>query len=171
MSEVSLGSFCGIPASQIWEDFYLWEMLLNQREKEALEGKSYPLNAIVELGTWQGGFSRYLACQARERGMLFRTYDIEPVDAPGFVKADIFAAQERIGAWLGKQGPLVLLCDNGDKPRELRTFPQYLDPWSLVVVHDWGTEVHPEDVPDTLYPLYEEFCEDIGSMSRVFGCR
>ena len=41
-------------------------------------------------------------------------------------------------------------------------------PESLLVVHDYGTEFQPEDVPACLEMVYREFCEDLGSMSRVF---
>jgi hypothetical protein len=36
------------------------------------------------------------------------------------------------------------------------------------VVHDWKTEIQPEDVPDTVEETYGDFCDDIRSMSRVF---
>ena len=37
-------------AAQYWVEFILWESLLNERD----------YNAIIELGTWEGGFSLYL---------------------------------------------------------------------------------------------------------------
>src|SRR3990172_3485749 len=83
-------SFCGISCAQFWADFILWEALLNTHTQ---------LRAIVELGTWQGGFSLYLAAQARGRGLEFRTYDATPPDRPipGFVRLDIFAEAEQLG--------------------------------------------------------------------------
>ena len=36
------------------------------------------------------------------------------------------------------------------------------------MAHDWGTEIGPDDVPDTVEMVYREFCEEIGSITRVF---
>lgn len=158
-------SFGGYPAAQIWVDFILWEAILNENPET---------KAIVELGTWQGGFSQYLAAQARIRGLGFVTYDATPPDrpVPWFVRADIFAEADSIISILRSYEPVALMVDNGNKPRELATFATALrDARSFVVVHDWGTEVQPEDVPDQLTPVYEEFCDDLGSLSRVFRIR
>lgn len=156
-----LTSFCGIPVAQFWADFYLWELVLNANPD---------LRAIVEIGTWQGGFSRYLAAQARGRGMAFRTYDSVVPDRPPeeFVRLDVFAFEREVGAYLESRAPLILFCDGGNKPRELCTFPKYLDERSIVIAHDWGTEVLPGDVPGDLSPIYEDACDGLGSMSRVF---
>lgn len=154
-------SFGGIPAAQVVQDYYLWEYLLN--DTPACRG-------IVELGTWEGGFSWYLAAQARCRGLAFRTYDIRPPEreVPGFVQLDIFREAEKIGLYLREHAPVVLFCDGGNKARELKTFSQYLDSESRLVVHDWGTEIQPEEVPDSLTMLYGDLYERYGSMSRVF---
>lgn len=158
------GSFGGIPAAQTWADFFLWEALLNTHTD---------LRAIIELGTWEGGFSHYLSAQARMRGMRFKTFDVivpEHQRPPGFQRLDIFAEPEVVIEWLELEGtPKALLCDNGNKPRELRTFPQHLPEGSIAVVHDWLDEVFPEDVPESLTMIDEEFCVGIGSMSRVFS--
>lgn len=159
------GSFAGIPASQYWVDFYLWEALLNERA--AVRG-------IVELGTWKGGFSLYLAAQARARGIRWRTYDVAAPDRriPGFVQLDIFRFPEVVNRYIRRCEPVALLCDNGNKPRELATFAAALqDPESVVVVHDWMTETFPADVPLNLQPVYEDFCVRIGSISRCFEIR
>lgn len=156
-------SFAGIPAAQVVQDYYLWEWLLNDNPQ---------LRGIVELGTWEGGFSGYLAAQARLRGLSFRTYDIVAPqrEIPGFVQLDIFREAEQIGSYLRTQEPVVLLCDGGNKAREMKTFAPYLTPESLLVVHDWGTEIHPQEVPAGLTMLHSDLYERFGSMSRVFRC-
>lgn len=153
-------SFCGIPAAQVIQDYLLWEVLLNERRD---------IKSIVELGTWKGGFSLYLACQARERGIGFRTYDVAAPDReiPGFVQLDIWAQADAIGEHLERHSPVILLCDNGNKPREVKTFARYVT-GGLIVVHDWGTEFMPSDVPDGLEMVYGDFCEEWECMSRVF---
>jgi hypothetical protein len=154
-------SFCGVPAAQRPQDYFLWEVLLNEHPHA---------RGIVELGTWEGGFSLYLAYQALERGIFFRTYDVvrPEREIPGFVQLDIFASADEIGAWLRGKEPLMLLCDGGNKPRELRIFSRFLSPESTIVAHDWGEEIFASDVPDNVEMIYGDFCEQIDSLSRVF---
>jgi hypothetical protein len=155
-------TFGGHPCGQIWADLLLWELVLNDR---------LDLCAIVEFGTWQGGFSRFLFAQAAIRNMDFVTYDstVPDNEPPGFEHLDIFAHRPRVEARLASyDGPVILLCDNGNKPREVRVFPPALPPDSLVVVHDWMTEFLPDDVPPFLVELYGDVCDSLGSMSRVF---
>ena len=116
------------------------------------------------------GFSFYLGAQAHTREIDFWTFDSvihfnKP--PPGFLKLDIFAEQEYIKMLIEKQ-PCALFCDNGNKPRELQTFAPCLRSDSIVVVHDWLDEIGPEDIPDYLEEIYGQFCDDLGSKSRVF---
>ena len=154
-------SFGGVPTAQYHCDFLLWERVLNDNPQT---------RRIVELGSWQGGFSWFLYAQTQARGMSFATYDIilPDVEPPCFTKLDFYRFPDRVV--LG-DSPVVLLCDGGNKPRELRTFPPMCVPGSVVVAHDWGTETLASDVPDFLEELYGGFCDEIGSVSRVFRMR
>lgn len=154
-------NFGGIPVAQHLCDTVLWEALLNTYDY---------VTAIVELGTWQGGFSLYLDAQARWRGIEFHTFDITDPEReiPGFEKIDIYRHADELGKRFAEMGPIVLFCDGGNKPRELKTFPPYLHKESIIVVHDWGTETLPSDVPDFLEEVYGQFCDEIGSLSRIF---
>ena len=156
-------SFGGIPLAQIRADFVLWEALLNSNK----------FLAIFELGTWNGGFSWWLWAQAQARGLEFHTYDaINPeYHTPpfAFTRVDVFAEAKNLAHTFRAYEPCILFCDNGNKPRELQTFaPELRHPESLLVAHDWGTEIGPDDVPDTVEMVYREFCEEIGSITRVF---
>ena len=153
-------SFAGVAMAQYWVDLLLWEGLLNEKDYDT----------IVEIGTSNGGLSLYLAAQAKEREINFRTYDVHVPEhkIPGFVKLDVFALSEEVGAHLSKHEPIILLCDGGNKPRELKTFSTYLTPASTIVVHDWGTEVSPSDVPANVEMIHKDWCEDLGSFCRVF---
>lgn len=144
--------------SQYLCDLMLWELVLNNNPQ---------VTGIVELGTYQGGFSWVLDAQARARNISFDTYDIiEPaVKPPGFTKLDFYRYPELVQ--LGDR-PVALLCDGGNKPRELKTFPPMCAPGSMFFVHDWGTETLPEHVPDFLEEWHGEFCDSIGSATRVF---
>jgi cephalosporin hydroxylase len=153
-------SFGGVHAAQYWVEFILWEVLLNERRYDS----------IIELGTWEGGFSLYLNAQAEARGMSFRTYDVhQPARSiPGFVQIDIFAKAEEIGEHMRRAEPVIVLCDGGNKPRELKTFARYVTPESTLVVHDWGTEFLEKDIPETVEMIHKDWCEELNSASRVF---
>jgi hypothetical protein len=155
-------SFGGVTCAQQWCDFYLWEVILNTHQH---------LRGIVELGSWEGGMSRYLFSQAKTREMDFVTFDsIQPAEAPrNFIRLDIYRFPEKVSHEANHMGgPVALFCDGGNKPRELRTFPPLMPEGSIFVVHDWGTETQPEDVPDFLEEIHGEFCDELRSISRVF---
>lgn len=159
-------SFGGVAMAQIWVDLFAWEALLNSEPQ---------LRGIIEVGTWQGGLSGWLWAQAQIRGMDFFTCDAtEPDrDVRGFERVDVWATPERILEEVERIGePLLLFCDGGNKPRELRTFGRMLtNPGSLVLAHDWGTETGPGDVPDFLEPAHEAWLERLGSITRAFRVR
>lgn len=152
-------SFGGHPLAQYLCDLMVWELVLNNNPE---------VTGIVELGTYQGGFSWFLDAQARARGIEFRTYDIllPEVEPPGFRQLDIYRYSDQVD--LGGRYPVALFCDGGNKPRELKRFPPMCAPGSVFLVHDWGTETLPTDVPDFLEELYGDFCDSIGSVTRVF---
>ncbi len=142
-------------------DLILWEMTLNSNPQ---------LKGIVELGTWQGGFSWFLWAQAQARGLEFHTFDVIAPDKepPGFEQIDIYLNAHELGTRFAAMGPIALFCDGGNKPRELKTFPPYLEKGSVVLVHDWGTETLPSDVPEFLREVHGDVCDDIGSVTRIF---
>jgi hypothetical protein len=51
------------------------------------------------------------------------------------------------------EGPCYLYCDNGDKPKEFRTYAPLLASGSAVSVHDWTQEIQPADVEPTVEQL------------------
>lgn len=159
-------SFGGIAMSQYAIDLYLWEAVLNKHPE---------MTAICELGTWKGGFSWWLWAQAQSRDMRFATFDAVDFESgvPGFQKIDVFLDKQVVLDWIkGEQElPVVLFCDNGNKPRELHEYTPHLPKGSITLVHDWGTETLPEDVPDWLEMIYGDFCDSLGSITRVFKMR
>lgn len=155
-------SFGGVPCAQIWIDLILWENVLNSQSQ---------VKGIVEIGTWKGGFSLFLAAQAHARGIGFRTYDVEFPEAaivPYFEKLDVWANPDRVRQALTFWDPVLLFCDGGNKPREIQTFAPMCPPDSVFIVHDWGTEMQPVDVPNGLVEMYGSWCDTVGSMTRVF---
>jgi len=160
-------TFFGIPTLQSWADLLVWERFLRGRE----------LGSIVELGTHRGGLSVFLALHAAGQGLEFRTYDKAPMPtyqaaqrvglASHFTRCDLFGEFELPDL----PRPMVLLCDNGNKPQELLTFAPRLIPGDYVAVHDWGTEIGPWDtakVEHLLEPVFHQECERVGSITRFW---
>jgi hypothetical protein len=160
LHDMAATSFGGVTCAQFWIDFILWENVLNDNPQ---------VEAIVEIGTWEGGFSWFLWAQAQAREIDFITFDaVKPKDPPlHFVQLDVWANPKRVEAVI-RARPVALFCDGGNKPRELQTFAPICDPDSVILVHDWGTETHPADVPDGLREIYGNWCDTVGSITRVF---
>ena len=163
-------SFGGAPFQQTWYDLPLWEHFLNE----------YPCRSIVELGTGQGGMAVFFAMQALARGMKFRTFDREPLTAMSTREVlatlgadwhliDIFDRPEIVRAVLREfPHPIVLFCDDGNKPREFQTFAPSLVSGDLVAVHDWNAEIRAEDIRPALPMILQEECEATNSVTRFF---
>lgn len=173
-------SFLGVRVLQRWVDFVVWEKLLNTHKE---------LRAIIELGAAPGSFSIFLLLQSMQRGMKFWTYDIKRFKGLGiatsqvarqldlarhFRQGDIFDPHSSLIEVISRRPalhPLILLCDNGDKPREFCTFVPHLWKGDLVGVHDWTEEFGPANVKpmqDRVEPVFHEECEEIGSITRFW---
>lgn len=142
--------------SQTWDDVRLYEMLLNAHPE---------LRAIVELGTAQGGLSWYLSYQAGARGMTFKTFDVVRPDSevPNWQRLNVLREVDEIVRWF--EHPMLLVCDNGNKPLEVSLYAPKLRQGDLLAVHDWNTEIYEDDIPTTLRMVHEDWCQ---SMTRVF---
>lgn len=171
-------SFLGVRMLQRWVDLVVWEKLLNVHME---------LRAIVELGTGRGSFSTFLLLQAMQRGLKFWTYDNRKLEemettpvaqrldlARYFRLGDIFDSRSSLVEVISHRPalhPLILFCDNGDKPREFRTFVPHLWKGDLVGVHDWTEEFCPVDVKpvrDWIEPVFFGECEEMGSITRFW---
>lgn len=148
-------TFMGIVLQQTWEDIGIWEIFF----------RTYQVRTMIEFGSGHGGLSLYFALQCRQRGIQFHTYDNQrnfDVDSglhgllglrDTFHNVNIFgeAGNESpaIGALIEScPKPLAIFFDNGDKPREWRTFAPHTSPGDFLVVHDWGTEFKESDIGD-----------------------
>jgi len=163
----------GCKVTQYWVDLALWEVFLNRCPDVA---------SIVELGTEQCGLSLFLALQSYQRGMEFRTFDHKRSDnlttplarhlrlEECFILGNLFGeAGRKLKELLngGLPRPILLFCDDGDKPRELREFVPHLRAGDYVGVHDWGTEIGQADVDmAALEPLWWDEWEKVGSITR-----
>lgn len=119
----------------------------------ALETK--PPARIVELGTNNAGFTTALAVHAWNIGARLVTYDLCAPDerierlakflGVEFRTGDIWTFESEIAANIRLPGTTFVLCDGGDKARELATFAQYLKPGDVIAGHDYDAchEVDP----------------------------
>lgn len=175
--ELHTTTFLGLHTRQLWRDFQLWEAFLKQH---------VGLKALVEVGTYQGGFSVFLRLWAAQLGAQFWTFDRERfpgVDSPAaqrvglercFVRGDVFLeGKPRLLEVLADEDnhPLLLFCDGGNKSREFQMFVPYLKPGDLVAVHDWGDEFFPKDVEPVAHlvePVFADECAATGSLTRFW---
>jgi len=167
---MDVASFAGAPFQQTWFDLPLWEHFLN----------TFKCRSLLELGTGQGGMALFFAAQAAARGMTYTTLDREDL-----CRADVSAAMGRLGAKrhlvevfdradfvhgliAAAERPLVLFCDNGNKPREFQTFSPSLQSGDFVAVHDWNAEIRLSDVRPELPMILAEECDATNSITRFF---
>jgi len=168
--------FLGIQSVQYWSDFMVWDKFLSAHPE---------IGSMVELGTGRGGLSLYLYLEAIQREFPFLTFDTAPAEAcqtpvaklvgmsSVCITGDIFGdCHKRIITLLtSPTQPVMLFCDDGDKPKEFRTFVPYLKPGSLIAVHDWSTEFGSDDtlpVKDMVEETFVAESEAIGSMTRFY---
>ncbi len=77
--------------------------------------------------------------------------------------------------------PILALFDNGDKKKETDVYARYLAVGSVLMLHDWEHLDLPPPHWEMSYPMvqntleslgfqkaYFDFCEHIGSSTRVF---
>lgn len=161
-------TFCSCPAAQTWNDLAIWEEFLNR----------HPIASLVELGTWKGGMAAFLAAQCLARGARFTTIDHalgqmenrEMVERLGgtCLGMDVFHLEPMQALLLSQPAPRLLFCDNGNKRRELSEIAPCLEFKDYVVVHDWGSESGPGDIPPHWEPVLQEECEQMVSLTRFF---
>jgi len=121
----------------------------------------HPPARLIELGTYSGGFITALALHARFIGAKVVTYDRSPADVQivpigrdlgvDFRVADIWQSEEEIAQLITGPGVSYVLCDGGDKPRELATFARYLKPGDVIASHDYNS------LEGTSMPIQEGF--------------
>ena len=140
----------GIPVQQNEVAAPLWEVFF----RTAL--KRY---RVVEIGTGTGGFTRHLARFASHiitfdtvdrwyrRDVLDNTPDPSLCPISRQIE-DVFAVEKGIAASIKGTDPLVqpyanlpviLICDGGNKPREVQTFARYLKSGDVLAVHDYAS--------------------------------
>lgn len=151
------GTFLGRRMAQSRKAIWLWEQLLSMVR----------FSRIIDIGTYNGNFSYYLALYCEERNAEFYTYDIRSFVKPKlvnkyFFNIDIFSKQEIIKSFIKKEGITILFCDGGNKIKEVETFCPALKSNDILVVHDWNIEIAGKNMPLDLVAILEKECEEEG---------
>jgi predicted O-methyltransferase YrrM len=111
---------------------------------------------IIELGTYTGGLSLALGVHAWALGAKIVTYDRMAPNAEISPLAKFLGVQNRtcdlytpetiteIRARIREPGITYLLCDGGDKKRELELYMPTLKPGDVIAAHDYDVHADPE---------------------------
>lgn len=102
---------------------------------------------IVEIGTGDGDNTRIIA---EIFSCPMYTHDIAnlgffSVNNIRYIKTDVFVAPEHVGYLISAPGRCLVLCDGGDKKREVRLFYNYLKEFDVIMAHDYLSEIFDED--------------------------
>jgi len=148
--KVNMSMFMGEDMAQSWPDLLIWEYFFNL----------YNIKTFIELGTGHGGLALFFALQCYQRGIEFHTFDNvksfnendalpKVIDLAGsFHHVDLFKEGYPIISTIISEcrHPMAIFFDDGDKPREWRTFAPLTRKGDFCIVHDWGTEFKEQDI-------------------------
>ena len=111
------------------------------------------IGSIVEIGVEHGGLGAYLEGYCYYTGGRYLGVDITLNALHPKVREDMAGIQieqhdawsaatvERVGRWIAADSrPALIICDGGDKPRELHLYAPLLRPGDVLIGHDYGNE-------------------------------
>ncbi len=147
--------------------------------------EKYPPKRIIEIGAYNGGFTCALAVHAYNIGARVYSFDRQQIPNAKYLELgqflgiqwyvmDCFSEQAiaTIKSLVTCSGVTYLMCDGGDKAKEINTFAPLLKPGDVIGGHDyfieprhdwWGwTELTKEKIPlvsesGDFEPFYQEY--------------
>lgn len=147
------------------------------------------VRTVIEIGTFGGINAAIMGLTMAMRGGRVITIDINDIVPTEvrrgwpanvrFLKGDAFdqSVQEMVKE-ICSLDPTLIICDGGDKPREVREYMPLLRPSSLLAVHDFGErdggEIRISDVVDVVaatgcLPALHDISDEWGSSFRAWG--
>jgi cephalosporin hydroxylase len=143
-------TFCGQRMGHNYYAYYMIDQIMIQNPQ---------IKGIVEIGTAHGALTTVLGLWGIKRNIPVlsldrngRLHDKTIFDRLGieFIEADEnseMVAKKIIGMC---HDPIFIYCDGGNKPREFNDWAPIIRPGSVIAVHDWGVEIGPEDVNESI---------------------
>ena len=123
-------------------------------------GSNPQIRSIVELGTGFGALTVVLGLHAVCRNIRVCSVDIDATKSQALhplfdrlrihhAEGDVFSEKmiAEIETFIASQCTYVV-CDNGDKIREFKTWSPTITRGSVISVHDWDDEICMEDIRD-----------------------
>lgn len=118
-----------------------------------------PPARIIELGTYSGGLTIALGVHAYHLEPRAQVISYERSKTPDeryaalgtFLgirfrdQVDLWACEREIAELIAMPGTTYVLCDGGDKPRELATFARYLKAGDVIAGHDYSASNLPAE--------------------------
>ena len=140
----------------------------------------------IELGTMHGLTTLYLGVAMALRGGWASSYDIVDLKPEHITKVcrwlpitfrlgDVLNSvviQAEVSSEL-QDSATMLFCDDGNKAREVELYAPKMVTGSVLLAHDWGTEIGPANVQATLVtyhfaPYQHEVAEAMNSHLRAW---
>lgn len=187
MDNFDLRTYLDLHGSQTRSVFGAWNTGLGHGDFLYLDYILYDnnqLSSAVELGTMHGLTTLYIAVAMLLRSGSTFSYDIKSLvpDHIGevaerlnihFLQGDILDDPKMIEmVRVMIHNPYTLLfCDNGNKEREMKLYAPYLEPGSVMLVHDCWTEVSPDRIVpfiENYEPLRHDMAEAMNSHLRAW---
>lgn len=118
------------------------------------------IRMVLEIGVEHGGLSAWLMAYGRYNDIAYRGIDITlnalqtrvgMVDRSVFVERDAWTAEAVADAnsWLVSQpAPALIICDGGNKPKELHLYAPLLRDGDVMVGHDYHNEYGDAEIAD-----------------------
>lgn len=151
----------GISCSVTWYDLGAIAYILQTAQ----------IRLIVEIGVEHGGLAAWLTAYCAYTGCRYCGIDITLHALHAAVRGQIEErdawsepAVERVRHWMAEtNGPALIICDGGDKPRELRLYAPLLRPGDVLLGHDYHNEYTDEireGMPSTVEQIRTDWLDD-----------
>lgn len=110
------------------------------------------IRSVVEIGVEHGGLAAFLLAYGRYTGLAYYGIDItlnplHPVvrehGSGHIIERDAWNAATiaAVGRWLAiRPAPALIICDGGDKPKELKLYAPLLRQGDVLIGHDYHNE-------------------------------
>ena len=129
----------GVPTSLTWYDMGAVLHILHLAS----------IRTVLEIGVEHGGLSSVLLAYSHTMGCVYRGIDITlaplhpAVAAERIDERDAWTAEtvDEMRDWLaGQPAPALIICDGGDKPKELHLYAPLLREGDVMIGHDYHNE-------------------------------